>query len=142
MSIKTLGLEYGDKESRIKFFEDNCYAVEETSYMKDFTPEEIAQMKERLSEVSIKINDIDEEKKKANELFKLKMKPLSEDKHELLKNIKQKSELVTENCYKFVDEETRTVEIYNADGICISQRPAFANELQKTIFQFKTGTND
>ena len=51
---------------------DNADTVEEVGYMKAFTPDEMEEMKDRLSKIVIDINDIDEEKKAANDEFKLR----------------------------------------------------------------------
>lgn len=140
---KVLGQEYQDIEQRKRFLKDNCDRIEETGYMKQFSPDQISEMKDKLSEVSIVINDIEEEKKEQNELFKIRLKPVVEEKSELLKNIKQKSEFVSEPCYVFLNEEDMLIETYNSEGICISERPATQKELQKTIYkEFRTGTNN
>lgn len=141
---KHLGLEYENIEQRKQFLKDNCDKVEQAGYMKQFDPEDIAWMKERLAQVSIEINDIEEKKKASNEVFKLQLKPINEEKHELLMNIKHGSEFVNEICYLIVDLNEKMVGIYSAEGLLVSQRPATPSELQGTIFQIdrKTGTND
>ncbi len=140
---KHLGLEYADIEQRKQFLKDNCDKVEQAGYMKQFEPDQVLEMKERLAQVSIEINDIEEEKKAQNEVFKIQLKPIVEEKHELLRNIKHGAEFVNEICYLFIDQEQKTVGIYNPEGQLVSQRPATQNELQGTIFQInRTGTND
>ena len=144
MATKTLGKEYPEGMQRKAFLTDNCDVVVEKSYMKPFSSGELQGMKEELSETSIEINDIEIEKKEVAAQFKNRMKPLTERKGELLDNIKKKAKYVKEECFKFVDNETRTVEFYNADGDMIESRPANPDELQSTIFSInrKTGTND
>lgn len=61
---KFLGQEIPEKE-RWQFLQDNADAVEEIGYTHRFTPDELAQKKESLAETSIKINDIEIEKKDA-----------------------------------------------------------------------------
>ena len=51
-----------------------------SSCFSSFKPEELAQKKETLAEVSITINDIEIEKKEAMEEFKERLKPLNEEK--------------------------------------------------------------
>jgi len=68
---------------------------------------------------------------------------LNENKKEILSGLKNKSKLVSERCFKFVDFETREVGFYNEDGDLIESRPAYADELQTNIFQLgQTGTNN
>ena len=51
---------------------------------------------------------------------------------------------VTEDCFKFFDEESKMIGFYNKQGDLVSSRPAFPDELQKTIFATirKDGTNN
>ena len=131
-------------EERASFLEDNCDAVEEVTYSRAFEPEELALKREQLTDASIKIADIEEEKKEVMDGFKERLKPLQEQKGEGIKALRDKSQTVTEKCYKFLDEETKMVGFYNKEGNLVSSRPAFQKELQKTIQMDirKNGTNN
>jgi seryl-tRNA synthetase len=137
---KQLGKEYSDSE-RIKFLKDNCDDVEDMSYMRKFTPDELLVMKDELSNVAIKIDDLEEEKKDLTTSINAQLKTQKVSKKRLLKGIKQKAELVKEKCFKFIDENTRMVGFYNAEGDLINSRSAMGNELQKTIFQVSKTAN-
>jgi len=139
---RELGMHIKDTQERINFLSDNCDAVEKKSYMKRFTPDQLLQMKESLSETAIEINDIEQEKKEAVSGFKIRLKPLMEDQKQILSGLKNKSEHVNERCFKFIDLERREVGFYNENGELIESRPAYADELQQNIFQDlrKTGT--
>lgn len=140
---KSLGKEYADERQRVSFLKDNCDSVEEKGYMKRYTPEQIQAMKEQLAETSIKINDIETEKKEVVKEFKSRVDPLLEGRKELLKGIKEKAVYSKEICYKFIDTDEKMVGFYNADGDLIESRSASPDELQGTIFQInRTGTND
>ena len=131
-------------EERASFLEDNCDAVEEVTYSLAFEPEELALKREQLTDASIKIADIEEEKKEVMDGFKKRQKPLQEQKADAIKALRDKSQTVTKKCYKFLDEETKMVGFYNKEGNLISSRPAFQRELQKTIQMDirKNGTSD
>ena len=131
-------------EERASFLEDNCDAVEEVTYSRAFEPEELALKREQLTDASIKIADIEEEKKEVMDGFKERLKPLQEQKADAIKALRDKSQTVTEKCYKFLDEETKMVGFYNKEGNLVSSRPAFQKELQKTIQIYirKNGTNN
>lgn len=131
-------------EERASFLEDNCDAVEEVTYSRAFEPEELALKREQLTDASIKIADIEEEKKEVMDGFKERLKPLQEQKADAIKALRDKSQTVTEKCYKFLDEETKMVGFYNKEGNLVSSRPAFQKELQKTIQMDirKNGTNN
>ena len=131
-------------EERASFLEDNCDVVEEVTYSRAFEPEELALKREQLTDASIKIADIEEEKKEVVDGFKERLKPLQEQKADAIKALRDKSQTVTEKCYKFLDEETKMVGFYNKEGNLVSSRPAFQRELQKTIQMDirKNGTSD
>jgi len=61
------------------------------------------------------------------------LKPLNVERKLLLLNIKQKAELVTESCFKFLNEEARMACFYNSEGDLVSFRPMTQDEYQKTI---------
>ena len=135
---RELGKDLEQGKKRVAFLMDNCDAVEEKGYMKPFTPEELARMKESLSETDIEINDIEEEKTAAMKDFKARLEPLTTERKKTLDGLKKKAEFVTERCFKFIDQEAREV------GDLIESRPAYSEELQTTLFQIgrKTGTNN
>ena len=72
------------------------------------------------------------------------MKPLQQKKAVAIENLKKKAMTVTEDCFKFFDEESKMIGFYNKQGDLVSSRPAFPDELQKTIFAAirKDGTNN
>ncbi|MCD8137945.1 MAG: hypothetical protein LUH01_19130 [Parabacteroides gordonii] len=141
---KFLGQEIPEKD-RWQFLQDNADAVEEIGYTHRFTPDELAQKKESLAETSIKINDIEVEKKEVVDGYKERLKPLNEEKVKLLENIKKGSEYVdNEECVKILFHEEKMVGYYNQLGGLVYSRPIMPQEMQKTIFNMnrKTGTND
>ena len=123
--------------------QDNCDAVEEVGYTRRFTPEELNVCKEQLADLLILISDIESEKKDIDAEFKQRRKPLDERKTELISELKNKSEFVRQDCYKFINHDERIVGFYNSDGELVYTRAIMPQEMQKTIFtQMRTGTND
>ena len=146
---KTLGKEYTSASKRKAYLCDNCDSVVEKRYMKPFAPGKMQEMKERLAEASIEIGELEEAKKASAAAFNTELKPLLDERSELLGNIKHKAENVKEECFKFVDQEEKMVGFYNCDGDLIESRPANPDELQMTIQQSfrnlpadKTGTDN
>jgi predicted transcriptional regulator len=127
---------------RGEYLQANCDDVEKMSYMKQFTAEQITEMKNRLSDLSIKLNDIEEEKKELVKNLTDIDKPIKTENKELLTNIKHKAVLVNEDCFKFIDHATNTVAYYNVIGDLVSSRPLLPSERQKSLFTIKSGTND
>ena len=133
MLDKELGKEYPE-EKREQFLKDNCDDIQEVSYSKSFSPEELAKQREDLTDAAIKLADIEDERKEANAHYKEMMKPLQQKKAMAIENLKKKAMTVTEDCFKFFDEESKMIGFYNKQGDLVSSRPAFPDELQKTIF--------
>lgn len=132
---KVLGQNINDLDARKQFLLDNADEVVEMSYSKSFDADELAKKKTELAEKSIKINDLNEAIKDYKEKVGLELKPLKEEVKILLGDIKAKSRIVTEKCYKIVDEDERMACFYNAEGVLVSSRPATKEELSPTIFK-------
>lgn len=143
MLDKELGKEIA-LEDREQFLRDNCDAVEEVSYSKLFSSEELAKQRETLTDVSIKISDIESEKAEVVKAYKERLAPLMQERAVAIDNLKKKAQTITEECFKFFDEETKMIGFYNREGQLVNSRPAFPNEMQRNLFQLnaKTGTND
>lgn len=119
---------------RVKSLEANCDKLENTSYMKQFTHDEILTMKEELSEVSILLNDIVVEKSEVNKIFAERAKQPAKRIKELLSFIKDKAVSVNEQCFVFLNQEEGTAHYYNSDGDQVFSRPLLPKEKQKTFF--------
>ena len=128
-------------KERKETLENSADKVEDFSYTKPFTPEQIGVFKDELSTTMIDLNILEDELKDVKDQYKGKMKPLKTETRTLLTNIKNKAEFVTEKCFIII--EGNEAGYYNADGILVYQRPLLPNERQKTIFSvLKEGTND
>jgi hypothetical protein len=130
------------EEVRVEQLEANADSIEEVGYMRNFTNEELDEFKEELADNSIKINDIEIEKKEAMAGYKKQIDPLQEVVKTNLKRIKEKSEFVKEPCYKFTYPLEGMVGFYNSRGELVSSRPLRGDERQGRIFPLKTGTNN
>lgn len=141
MNTKGIGKDIKKRAQRIQFLRDNAHGVEEKGYMKPYTPEELQGHKEQLANTMIQISAIEAELAEVKAEFKGKLKPLREKQSQMVGNIKAKAEYVTEECYRFTDDETRVTSFYNADGDCIEERPATADELQPNLFKMTSSVS-
>lgn len=132
---KVLGQDIKDLDERRQFLLDNADEVVEMDYSKAFDADELAKKKTELAEKSIRINDLEEAVKDYKSEVNLELKPLKEDRKILLGDIKAKSRIVREKCYKIVDSDERMACFYNAEGVLVSSRPATKEELSPTIFK-------
>lgn len=86
MLDKELGKEY-PIERRAEYLNDNCDATQEITYTRQLTSEELAECREKLTDASIKLADIAEEKKLAMDAFKEEAKPYEEIRTKQIKNL-------------------------------------------------------
>lgn len=128
-----LGQEYPQGIERVNYLRDNCDAVEELGYSKAIPTDKMEELKDKLVDNNIQLRDVRADKRAANKQFNEQIKQLEDGNEEVTKSLKEKSEFVYENCFKFVEDKTRTVAYYNELGILVYSRPARPEELQGTI---------
>lgn len=128
-------------KDRIETLESSADKVENFSYTKPFTPEQITVFKDELSTKMIELSAIEDDFKDIKEQFKAKMKPLKDETKDLITSIKNKAEFITEKCFMFI--EGNEVGYYNSEGDLVYSRPLLPGEKQKTVFSvLRDGTNN
>ncbi len=139
---KFLGQESKSGLERRSFLQSNCDAVEDLGYVKPIPSQEIDELKDRLVENNIQLRDVRADKKAANKDFNDQIKQLEDNNEETTKKLKERSEYVTEPCYKFVDDEAKETGYYNSEGVLVYSRPSRPEELQNNVFREirRTGT--
>ena len=126
---------------RKEYLRDNCNDVEDMGYMRQFTQDELDEMKDSLSDISINHNDLEEEKKEMVKDISERIKHLVKRRQSILSSLKNRSEYVKEPCYKFHNEETKEVGYYNATGKLIFRRPMKPEEMQRSILSLRSAAN-
>ncbi|MDV4026363.1 hypothetical protein CMT52_18705 [Elizabethkingia anophelis] len=124
-------------KDRIDNLEAMASFIEETSYYKKLTPEEIDVKRETLTENYIKISELEANKKSYVESIKNEQKPLLAENVELLQILKTKSEKITGKLYLVDDQEKGMMYSYDETGTLITQRRLRPDEKQTTIFSIK-----
>lgn len=120
-------------ERRAQYLRDNCDKVELKKYNKQFSSQELSDKRLQLETVSIHISDLNQQKKDYDDAYKTEMKPLSEIHKKTVQELKERTIQVEENCYAFIDEETKMVGFYNSEGLLIYSRPVTMEESQRTV---------
>lgn len=110
-----------------------CYSKTEGEYTKTLTIEELADKKDQLAEVSIRIARLEEERKEAMAEFKELMKDPKETHSSLIETIKFKSERRNGTLYHIDDQESQIMYFFDEHGMCVDLRPLKANERQSKI---------
>jgi|WetSurSiteA1Bulk_404760.scaffolds.fasta_scaffold259355_1 hypothetical protein len=130
--MEKLLLQEMSAEERLQTLKDSADKIEDFSYTKPFTPGQIIVFKDKLSTVMIEYSAIEDELKAVKEEYASKMKPMKDETKDLLKNIKNKADFVTEKCFLMVEGDQ--VGYYNAAGELVYCRPLLPGEKQKTVF--------
>ena len=137
---KELGQEYPEGIPRENFLRDNCDAIEMLDYTKPLTGERREELKESITEKSIQLKDVRADKRAADKEYKEQdrqrkeqMKQLCDEIDNAADTLQKKAEYVSENCYKIIYEEERTVAYYDKQGKLAYSRPARPDEMQTTI---------
>lgn len=133
-------------ESREQILRDNCDQIVERSYTRKFEQHEVNERREELEQVSIKVQELEEELSQMRADIKGRIKPLLERRSRLLDELKARGEWVKGDCFKFVDVEEGKTAFYSPEGYKLEERPITPEERNRTVFQavrsIKTGTND
>lgn len=122
-------------EEREQVMRDSCDQIVEKSYTRRYTPAQVDEKRAALADVHIQLSEYQAELDGVKAEFRGKMKPLMEQAHQLVSNLKAGGEFVTTDCFKFVDQEEGKVGYYDPQGHLLEQRPINPDERQRTIFQ-------
>jgi len=122
-----------DPEEKEKSLSDTCDKVENFSYDKSFTNQDVDMFRERLSDLMISIGKFDIEIAKIKKQYMEDTKPMRLEIKELLENIRFRSRMVEERAYVFIDHEDNRVGYYNSQGMLIHERMLNIDEHQRSI---------
>lgn len=122
------------EHQRLQVLQDTADSVEETTYYRPLTSEDLDGKREQLAENSIKLSELEDEKKAATDSFKGQMKPLANANSKLLREIKSRQEQVKGTLYHLMNHDSGFMESYDKTGVLIATRRLTPKEKQKTIF--------
>ena len=128
-------------EERYNALQNAAYKQEKDIVKRQFTPEELVELKKELSSNTVAIDDQEEMKAALVKPINEEIKNLKGVKKELIKKVKNGYDKSEEDTFMFDDQENKVMYIYDADGILLSQRPLTKNERQTNIRTLNTGTN-
>lgn len=130
------------EKDRLLLLQQNADKVEETTYQKPLTEEELNERREILTDNSIKLSDLEEEKKEATKVFKDRIDPLKADNKQLLSELRTRQAKVTGLIYHLANHDDGMMETYDGKGELISSRRLRPDEKQSNIFSLaKTAIN-
>lgn len=110
-----------------------AYSVEERSYTKNLTDDELNDRKDEYSKVGIKLSELNDSKAKMLADFKDKTKEPQLRSSELIEAIKYKSEQRYGALFLIDDQENGMMNVFDTSGICVETRPLSRKERQLTL---------
>lgn len=122
------------KNERLRLLQENAAKIEETSYQRPLSTDELNDRRELLADNCIKLNQKEDELKEIKDSFKPEMDGLKSTNKRLLTEIKTKQQTVDGNLYHLPDYDNAVMVTYDADGNFISSRRLRPEEKQGNVF--------
>lgn len=119
-----------------------AYGLEEKSYTKFLTEEEILEKKDEYSEIAINLSEIEVRKKEVMDKFKDLVKEPKAKASVVLDSIKFKSEQRHGLLFLIDDQEDGMMYSFDNMGICVEVRPLTREEKQTKLRALKNATNE
>lgn len=124
-------------DQRLLLLQQNADSIEETTYYKPLTADELDLRREQLTDNAIKLSEYEDEKKEVMQDFKAQMDPLAKQNKKLLTEVKTRQAEVTGALYLMANHDEGMMETYDAAGELISARRLRPEEKQQNIFSLK-----
>jgi hypothetical protein len=128
-------------KERLMILQENAAKIEQTTYQKPLTADELAARREDLADNCIKLNQFEDELKEIKETFKLKIDPYKAANKTLLTEIKTKQSTFDGTLFHLANHEDGMMETYDNEGYLISTRRLRPEEKQGTIFSLGKTAN-
>lgn len=119
-----------------------AYGLQERSYTKNLTEEEIVDRKDQYSEIGITLSELATQRKEAMDRFKVLEKEPKQDSSALLESIKFKSEQKYGRLFLVDDQESGMMYSFDELGICVDARSLLKAEKQTKLKTLKSVSNE
>lgn len=121
-------------KDRLMVLQESAAKVEQTTYQKSLSADELAARREDLADDCIRLNQFEDELKEIKDGFKDKMDPLKAANKLRLTEIKTKQSTVDGTLYHIANHDAGMMETYDNEGFLVSSRRLRPEEKQGTIF--------
>lgn len=129
------------KKERLQILQEQSAKVEETSYQKALTEDELNLRREDLADNCIELNAKEDELKEIKEQFKNEMDPLKQKNKKLLTEIKTKQTTCNGRLFHMANYDEGMMETYDDEGLLISSRRLRPEEKQGNVFSLSKTAN-
>lgn len=126
------------EKERFMALQENASKIEQTTYQKPLTLEEITARREDFTNNSIALNRLEDEFKEVKDRFTIKTNPLKESNKKILEEIKTQQTTVDGTLFHLMNHEEGMMETYDQEGYLISSRRLRPEEKQIPVFNLKT----
>ena len=123
---------------RASMLEANCLKHEEQTVKRQFTHEELEDMRITLTDDSIKNSELEDELKALTKPIREELKNYKAVIREKLKKLKLKYDENLETVYLFDDQENGMMNTYDVTGELLSSRKLLPSEKQTRIIDLQT----
>lgn len=130
------------QEERIQMMRNHADKVEETTYEKELTQEELDAKREMFVDNSIQVSNLEDELNAYKASYKGKMEPLKQINKVLQQEVKTKRQRVKGTLFHMANHETSYMEVYDETGELVSSRRLRPDEKQARLFVAKPAAND
>jgi hypothetical protein len=124
-------------EDRKSLLEGDAISVEETTYTRPLTPEEVVYYKDLLSTKSVEQATILDDKKEVIASFKARLDPVAAEIKTALSAVKYKAVQCAGRLYRLADYENQMIHTVDSDGNLINSRMMRPEERQFRIQALK-----
>lgn len=127
-----------NQTERLTALKENAVTSYKKNVVRNFDEEELAEMKNQLSDVSINLNDTEIEKKEMTGEINGRIKIIKSQRQNLLRDLKNKYYESTEEVFDVDNQEEGMMYTYDNTGAVISSRRLTPSEKQISIKQFNS----
>ncbi len=130
------------EQERVQIMRNHADHIEETSYEKELTPEELDAKREEFVDNSIKVSTLEDELNEVKATYKGKIEPVKLHNKILQQEVKTKKQKVKGTLFHMANQELGYMETYEESGEMISSRRLRPDEKQARLFVAKPAAND
>lgn len=121
-------------EERLRVLRDTADKMEETSYERELSPDELDSKREKFVDNSIKISSLEDELNEKKTEFKNKIDPVKLENKTLQYEVKTKKTKVKGTLFHLANHEDGMMETYDHSGEMIGSRRLRPDERQARLY--------
>jgi hypothetical protein len=122
-------------EDRLAKIKETADQVVNHNYKRPYSEDEVTEIRRRISDLCVKISDLERELASVKAQYKAEITPLEASREDLIGDLRSGGDYVDEECYVFMNFEIGKAGLYNGDGILLNEKDITPEMSQSTIFQ-------